>query len=66
MSDGEKEAARLLFECADELRRLDDGSLEGIKAQLRAYFEHRGLDDPYRAADVLVAAKGIVDLDEVT
>lgn len=48
MTDETREALRLLVECADMVRLLDDGSpkVEELRMKLRAYFERVGLYDP--------------------
>lgn len=57
MSEETKEVVRLLFECVSELMRLDphDGSLDGIKYKLQAYFD-KYFTGPVEAANQLCTA----------
>lgn len=57
MSDDFREACKLLIECADEVRKHDEGyrhrTSEQLKEKLRDFFTRHGLNDPTSAAEKL-------------
>lgn len=58
MSDETKEAVRLLFECADEIRLHENShhhvTRPELKKRLRDYLVKIGLDNPEKAVEELV------------